>query len=127
MKVTIPFEKWTERDYDPYPGGLVLKWAAICNFYVKGSKETTIALLNKSIEVMTKDSTFAINSLALSPMRILNVLDAMPIESYAKTYSDLCKHCESFAKYAEANPVLDPKTECKDVWEAAIILPFNYA
>ena len=124
---TLSFEKWTERNFDEYPGGLVLKWAAICNFYAKGSKETTIALLNKSIEVMTKDSTFTINSLALSPMRVLNVLDTMPIESYAKTYDDMCKRCESFTKYAEANPVLDPKTECRDVWDAALILPFNYA
>jgi hypothetical protein len=123
----LSFEKWTECNFDEYPGGLVLKWAAICNHYAKGSKETTIALLNKSIEVLTKESAFAVNSLALSPMRVLNVLDAMPIENYAKAFDDLCKRCESFAKYAKANPVLDPKTECKDVWDAAMILPFNYA
>ncbi|ACX75139.1 hypothetical protein FSU_2024 [Fibrobacter succinogenes subsp. succinogenes S85] len=124
---TLSFEKWTECNFDEYPGGLVLKWAAICNHYAKGSKETTVALLNKSIEVLTKESAFAVNSLALSPMRVLNVLDAMPIENYAKAFDDLCKRCESFAKYAKANPVLDPKTECKDVWDAAMILPFNYA
>ena len=124
---TLSFEKWNERNFDEYPGGLVLKWAAICNHYAKGSKETTVALLNKSIEVLTKESAFAVNSLALSPMRVLNVLDAMPIENYAKAFDDLCKRCESFAKYAKANPVLDPKTECKDVWDAAMILPFNYA
>ena len=123
----LSFEKWTECNFDEYPGGLVLKWAAICNHYAKGSKETTVALLNKSIEVLTKESAFAVNSLALSPMRVLNVLDAMPIENYAKAFDDLCKRCESFAKYAKANPVLDPKTECKDVWDAAMILPFNYA
>lgn len=123
----VSFEKWTVRDYDPYPGGLVLKWTAICNFYAKGSKEITIALLNKSIEVMTKDSTFTINSLALSPMRVLNVLDAMPIEKYTETYNDLCIRCGSFANYAKANPVLDPQNECKDVWDAAMILPFHYA
>lgn len=124
---TLSFEKWTERSYDEYPGGLVLKWAAICNLYAKGSKETTIALLNKSIEVMTKDSTFTINSLALSPMRVLNVLDAMPIEKYTETYNDLCIRCGSFANYAKANPVLDPQNECKGVWDAAMILPFHYA
>lgn len=123
-----PFSsKWTEHDFDSYPGGLVLKWAAICNHYAKGSKETTIALLKKSIEELTKDSKFTINSLALSPMRVLNVLGAMPIEKYAETYNDLCKRCESFATYAKTNPSLDPKTECKDVWNAAMVLPFNYS
>lgn len=127
MEGTLSFEKWTERVSDAYPGGLVLKWAAICNFYAKGSKDTTVALLTKSIELMTSESSFTINSLALSPMRVLNVLDAMPIEKYTETYNDLCERCNSFAKYAEANPALDPKTECKDVWDAAMILPFNYA
>jgi len=70
---------------------------------------------------------FTINSLALSPIKILNVLGEESVEKYAELYKDLCDRCESFAAYAKANPVLDPKASSKDIWDAAMILPFNYA
>lgn len=127
VKKGLLFEKWLELEFDAYPGGLVLKWAAICNEYAGGSREISIALLNKSVEVMNNASEFTINSLALSPIKILNVLGEEPVEKYAELYKDLCDRCESFAAYAKANPVLDPKASSKDIWDAAMILPFNYA
>ena len=127
VKETPSFEKWLELEIDAYPGGLVLKWAAICNEYAGGSRETSVALLNKAIDVMEKAPEFAINSLALSPIKILNMFGIAPVEKYAELYKDLCGRCKSFAAYAKANSALDPKNKCKDVWEAAMILPFNYA
>jgi len=127
VKTPFSLEKWIEREFDAYPGGVVLKWAAICNECADGPRKISVELLNKSIEVMRNAPEFTINSLALSPIKILNVLGEESVEKYAELYKDLCDRCESFAAYAKANPVLDPKASSKDIWDAAMILPFNYA
>ena len=127
VKTPVSLEKWIEREFDAYPGGVVLKWAAICNECADGPRKISVELLNKSIEVMRNAPEFTINSLALSPIKILNVLGEESVEKYAELYKDLCDRCESFAAYAKANPVLDPKASSKDIWDAAMILPFNYA
>lgn len=127
VKESPSFEKWLELEIDAYPGGLVLKWAAICNELAKGSVETSITLLKKSIDVLKKAPEFTIKSLALSPIKMLEFLSGKPDAEYKTLYDKLCCDCKSFAAYAKANPALDPKTKCSDIWEAALMLPFNYA
>ena len=123
----IKFKDWDKLALGDYPWCLVLKWAAVCNIYANGAKDDSVRLLKSSVDVARKNSMFTINSLALPSEKILSLLGDCMGEEFQKNLDDLCTRCESFKLFASRNQNFLKGRNSVDVWDAAMMLPFNYS
>lgn len=130
-----PINEW-HNDGD-YPWPLLLKWSA----YLEYKKGNGIALkrLEQAYEKLRKSPGFTIRTLALSviAMQIFIVQDGSnettdKLDLYRKKYKELLEKCKqdnpSFATYVQSHPLFEKVIQkAETLWEAANLLPFNFA
>lgn len=112
-----------------YPYGLLLKWMGIC-FYYLNKRDFAKKEFGLACSRLFMKSNYTINSLALPVLKIWYALaDYGEDDEIAKKYKDLFEKCcasESFATFASGKSVFELKSK-SDIWETAMMLPFNYA
>lgn len=119
-----------------YPYALVRKWAGLC-LILQNNLGPGCHELRKSYELLRDGLDFAIRSLALSVCKLLYKVQYMTgdydgMDKAAALYNsglEDCKNSESFAKYVEGREefLLPDDPGQVDLWDAALMLPFNYA
>ncbi|MBS7273263.1 hypothetical protein [Fibrobacter sp.] len=126
VECNIPeLESWNIQNTYPWP--LVLKWAALS--YLQGENVDRGVVLLEEAKKLLKKGGFAIKTLALPILQMLYCVTEE--EKYEKEYEGLLQQlvdaCETFKVYVEAHGDAFKLDKDKDLWEAAMILPFNYA
>ena len=118
-------EEWNINNSYPWP--LVLKWFA---FIMYRGEDTTHAvdLLNKSCMELSKGG-FAIRTLALSVMQMLYCItgDEQVKVKYENTLRGLSSQCATFKSYVAKNAERFELKKDRPLWDAAMMLPFNYS
>lgn len=130
-----PIQNWhNEGDY-PWP--LLLKWSAYIG-YRKNDKRA-FKQLEQAYNKLIKSPGFTIRTLALSviAMQIFiaqdgNEDEAKKLEQYQNNYKELLKKCEdersSFSCYVQKHEEFYKAAQKADsLWDAANLLPFNFA
>lgn len=119
---------WNNSREGDYPWALLLKWYAyIC--IVNGENEQANNLLDDCIDLLSNSTTFTINSLVLSPLRMKICLGNDPeiaISNYANSLEYLKSKSQNFSEYAEQHHYGDIN-ENQNIWDALTMLPFNYS
>jgi tetratricopeptide (TPR) repeat protein len=112
-----------------YPYGLVQKWSGVCLSLMKDPRADAV-LENASVS-LNLSNRYTINSLALPVLKIrYKLADYEKIDERASKYKKLLeKGCESeyFAAYIAEKKIFDLDDGNFDIWETAMMLPFNYA
>jgi tetratricopeptide (TPR) repeat protein len=112
-----------------YPYGLVQKWAGIC-LYLKGDSRAEMVLKMSYDRLQTGDS-YTIKSLALPVMKMRYKLASYDKISKRETqYKSLLEKCcesEHFVAYMGDKKIFGLDDDKFDIWETAMMLPFNYA
>ena len=126
VECNIPeLESWNIQNTYPWP--LVLKWAAL-SYLQRENVDRGVVLLEEAKKLLKKGG-FAIKTLALPILQMLYCVTEE--EKYEKEYEGLLQQladaCETFKVYVEAHGDAFKLDKDKDLWEAAMILPFNYA
>ena len=123
----LPHWKTFQREGD-YPYGLILKWLGVCYYLMKNrlaSKE-----MERAYGQLFMKENFTINSLALPVLKTgYKIADYGESEIYEEAYKNLLEKCcksESFTKFIANKEVFDLHSKF-DIWETAMMLPFNYA
>ena len=118
-------ESWNIQNTYPWP--LVLKWAAL-SLLQREHVDRGVVLLEEAKKLLKKGG-FTIKTLALPILQILYCVTEE--EKYEKEYEGLLQQltdaCETFKTYVESRGDAFKLNKDKDLWEAAMILPFNYA
>lgn len=121
-----------------FPWSLLLKWSAYIE-YKKGNMRPVISRLRDAAKNMSLSSGFTIRTLALSviAMQIFIAQDgheeeAKNLDEYRRNYAELLQKCEqesqSFKRYVRNHPQFEKVAQKADsLWEAANLLPFNFA
>ena len=106
---------------------LVLKWAAL-SLFQREHVDRGVVLLEEAKKLLKKGG-FAIKTLSLPILQMLYCVTED--EGYKKEYKGLLQQltdtCETFKIYVESHGDAFKLNKDKDLWEAAMILPFNYA
>lgn len=112
-----------------YPYGLVQKWAGVCLYLMRDSRAEGV-LKNASKSLKLSDS-YTINSLALPVLKMRYKLASYEkIGKRASRYKKLLEKCcesEHFAAYMAEKKIFELDDSKFDIWETAMMLPFNYA
>lgn len=125
-------ELWSREGWYPWP--LLLKWAAYSLMELNRVDEA-IDFLQESQRRLIGARGFTVNSLALAPLAMLVQISKKykkdDFERYQLTYRRhlewLCEKSSSFAMYVGLHlPTSVAEGDCS-LWEAAMILPFNYS
>ena len=118
-------ESWNFQNCYPWP--LVLKWAAF-SLMLSGQGERGVELLCNAHNLLQKGG-FTIKTLSLPILQML--YSVTEDEKYETEYEMLLRllmsKCETFKAYVEAHSESFKIDKDKDCWDAAMILPFNYA
>lgn len=118
-------ESWNIQNTYPWP--LVLKWAAL-SLFQREHVDRGVVLLEEAKKLLKKGG-FAIKTLSLPILQMLYCVTED--EGYKKEYKGLLQQltdtCETFKIYVESHGDAFKLNKDKDLWEAAMILPFNYA
>ncbi|MCF0224554.1 MAG: hypothetical protein HUK20_09805 [Fibrobacter sp.] len=117
-----------------YPWPLLLKWAAYSKACLN-QVEDAIDFLQTAQQELNNAPGFTVKSLALSPVAMLIQLrkdNKDEFDRYQLTYRNnlqrLCEMSPTFAKYVEGHPEITKAAEGEgSLWDAAMILPFNYS
>lgn len=133
-----PIDIWhNEGDY-PWP--LLLKWSAFVE-YTHGNKTCAAQRLENACNKLTKSEGFTIRTLALSVIAMLIYIAqdgsekneaTANLEKYRKDYTSLLEKCSqetsSFKHYVENHPEFRTASKkAASLWDAANLLPFNFA
>lgn len=126
VECNIPdLESWNIQNTYPWP--LVLKWATF-SLLLSGQGERGVELLCKAHNLLQKDG-FAIKTLSLPILQMLYCVTED--EGFEKDYKGLLQQltdtCETFKIYVESHGDAFKLDKDKNLWDAAMILPFNYA
>lgn len=126
VECNIPeLESWNNQNTYPWP--LVLKWAAL-SLMLSGNVDRGLVLLEEAKKLLKKGG-FAIKTLALPILQMLYCVTED--EGYEKEYRGLLQQltdtCEAFKTYVESQGDAFKLDKDKNLWDAAMILPFNYA
>ena len=126
VETNIPdLESWNIQNSYPWP--LVLKWAAF-SLMLSGQGERGVEFLDTAHKLLQKGG-FTIKTLSLPILQMLYCVTED--EGYEKEYKGLLQQltdtCETFKIYVESHGDAFELNKDKDLWEAAMILPFNYA
>lgn len=130
----FPAKELWERNGD-YPWPLVLKWAAYTMEKLNRIDEA-IDFLQTSYQKLISASGFTIKTLALSPMAMLIQISRNhhieDLQRYQLTYRNCLERLRiespTFSKYVDSNSDIKNASEGKiSLWDAAMILPFNYS
>jgi tetratricopeptide (TPR) repeat protein len=112
-----------------YPYGLVQKWAGIC-LYLKGDSRAEMVLKMSYDRLQTGDN-YTIKSLALPVLKMRYKLASYDKISKRETqYKSLLEKCcesEHFVAYMGDKKIFGLDDDKFDIWETAMMLPFNYA
>ncbi len=118
-------ESWNIQNSYPWP--LALKWAAF-SLMLSGQGERGVELLESAHRLLRKGG-FAIKTLSLPILQMLYCVTED--EQYETTYKELLEKltgsCETFRAFVENRSDSFTLDKDKDPWDAAMILPFNYA
>lgn len=113
-----------------YPYGLVQKWAGI-SLYLKGERSRAETVLSMSYDRLKSSDGYTIKSLALPVLKIRYKLAGYDkISKREAQYSKLlekCRESEHFVAYMADKKIFDLNDGKFDIWETAMMLPFNYA
>jgi len=112
-----------------YPYGLVQKWFGVC-LYLKKDSRAELAL-KMSYEKLKSGDSYTIKSLALPVMKMRYKLASYDKISKRETqYKSLLEKCcesEHFVAYMGDKKIFGLDDDKFDIWETAMMLPFNYA
>ena len=112
-----------------YPYGLLLKWMGICFFYLN-KKDLALKEFRLACNRLFMKTNYTINSLALPVLKMWYAqADYDENDSVVAQYKDLFEKCcksESFKAYVSDKNEFELKSKF-DIWETAMMLPFNYA
>ena len=126
-------ELWERKGEYPWP--LLLKWAAY-SMEKLNKIDNAIDYLQASCQILNKAQGFTVRTLALAPMamlvQIFQKYHKDDLERYQLDYRNslerLCDESPTFAKYIDTHPEIAKAVQgTHDLWDAAMILPFNYA
>lgn len=124
---------WARSGWYPWP--LLLKWAAYSKACLNQVDEA-VDFLQTAYQELSCAPGFTVKSLALSPMAMLIQISKQykndNLECYQFTYKNnlegLCTGSPTFAKYVGNHPKIVSAAEGDgSLWDAAMMLPFNYA
>lgn len=112
-----------------YPNGLVSKWYGICQS-LKGDRNAWDEL-NTARKNLEKGTDFAVKSLALPILKMgYKMASYDKVDHMAEKYQTLleeCKTSEGFVAYITGKETFDLDHKDANIWETAMMLPFNYA
>ena len=112
-----------------YPYGLVQKWFGVC-LYLKRDSRAELAL-KMSYEKLKSGDNYTIKSLALPVLKMRYKLAGYDKISKRETqYKSLLEKCcesEYFVTYMADKKIFELNDGKFDIWETAMMLPFNYA
>lgn len=126
VECNIPeLESWNNQNTYPWP--LVLKWAAL-SLMLSGNVDRGLVLLEEAKKLLMKGG-FAIKTLALPILQMLYCVteDEQYETEYRGLLQQLTDICETFKTYVESQGDAFKLDKDKNLWDAAMILPFNYA
>ncbi|SHM73368.1 hypothetical protein [Fibrobacter sp. UWB7] len=112
-----------------YPYGLVQKWAGVC-LYLKKDSRAELAL-KKSYESLKSGDSYTIKTLALPVLKMRYKLAGFEKEGKRESqYRYLLENSlesKYFVAYMADKKTFDLHDGNFDIWETAMMLPFNYA
>lgn len=126
VELNIPdLESWNIQNTYPWP--LVIKWAAL-SLMLSGQDERGVRLLEVTHKLLQKDG-FTVKTLSLPILQMLycGTKDEQYGTAYKKLLEQLMASCKTFKAYVENHSESFALDKDKDLWDAAMILPFNYA
>lgn len=126
VEVAIPaIEDWAKPN--AYPWSLVLKWAAYCLVLRDDSARASVLL--KTAAGKLGKGGFAVRTLSLSVLQMLYAMN--PGDELAKAYDVLLRSLleagPQFRGYVESRQEQFRLSAGKRLWDAAMLLPFNYS
>ena len=118
-------ESWNIQNSYPWP--LVLKWAAFA-LMLSGQGERGVELLDTAHKLLQKGG-FTIKTLSLPILQMLYCVteDEQYEAAYKELLENLTASCKMFKAYVENHSESFALDKDKGLWNAAMILPFNYA
>jgi hypothetical protein len=118
-------ESWNIQNSYPWP--LVLKWAAFA-LMLSGQGERGVELLDTAHKLLQKGG-FTIKTLSLPILQMLYCVteDEQYEAAYKELLEKLTASCKMFKAYVENHSESFALDKDKGLWNAAMILPFNYA
>lgn len=126
VNVAIPaIEEWAKPN--AYPWSLVLKWVAYC-LVLQGDTARASALLTAAAGKL-KNGGYAVKTLALSVLQMLYAVNpGSEIETkYEALLQGLLNGSAHFKEYVESRQEQFKLSADTRLWDAAMLLPFNYS